>query len=115
MVILLRMHSVIGSDGGRVSLIVTNLDDKYCSIAVADDGTGIKDKELPYIFDARYRASNAISLGKKHNGLGLAISKQLLQLLHTDIKVESTLGKGTTFTFKLVKVLSQNTIEKTSA
>lgn len=102
------------NNGGCVSLIVTDIDNKYCSLAIADNGTGIKEKELPYIFDARYRASNAISLGQKHNGLGLAISKQLLLLLETDIKVESSLGKGTTFTFKLAKVTSHNPIANTS-
>ena len=73
-------------------------------LAVIDNGTGIHEKELAYVFDARYRASNAISDNKEHGGLGLAITQKLLLLLQSDIHVESQIGKGTEFYFNLSKV-----------
>lgn len=86
---------------GIIKLEVLDLDENLCQLNVSDTGNGIKEEELTYIFDARYRASNAINNGQKHNGLGLAISKRLLQLLNIDIKVKSTLGKGSQFSFKI--------------
>ncbi|SFC82392.1 sensor histidine kinase [Pseudoalteromonas denitrificans] len=70
-------------------------------IQVSDTGTGIKAEEINYIFDARYRASNAVGHKKQHGGLGLAISKRLLQILNSDIKVHSEFGKGTLFEFSI--------------
>ena len=75
------------SSGGEVKLQVIEHPENI-SMCVIDNGTGIKRDELAYIFDARYRASNAVNNGTKHNGLGLAITKQLLQLLHIDISVQ---------------------------
>lgn len=89
--------------GGVISLKVEDINNEACQLSVIDTGTGIKKEELAYIFDARYRASNAVNNNSKHNGLGLAISKQLLQLLNIDIKVESKIGKGTQFMFNLRK------------
>ncbi len=53
----------------------------------------------------RYRASNATQKDGKHNGLGLAITKKLLELLQSDIRVKSALGEGTSFSFNLRKVM----------
>ncbi len=70
-------------------------------VSVKDSGTGIHEADLSYIFEARYRASNAIGSNKKHGGLGLAITKQLLTLLNSEIRVQSELGQGSDFSFKL--------------
>jgi signal transduction histidine kinase len=92
------------STKGRILLTITELKNNQCQLSITDNGTGIKDDELLYIFDTRYRASNAIEDKEKHTGLGLAITKKLLELLKTDIKVTSTYGEGTSFTFNLRKV-----------
>ncbi len=77
-----------------------------CQVSIIDNGTGIRGEELAYIFDTRYRASNA-TLGKeKHTGLGLAITKKLLELLKADIKVKSEIGLGSEFWFCLQKDVS---------
>ncbi|MDA7746575.1 HAMP domain-containing histidine kinase [Psychromonas sp.] len=89
--------------GGQVVIEVNEKDNNKLNIAVIDNGTGIHAKELAYIFDARYRASNAICDNKEHGGLGLAITQKLLLLLKSDIQVESQIGKGTTFHFSLSK------------
>lgn len=93
------------SEQGNITILVKEpVDDKQVTITVVDNGTGIATSELTRIFDARYRASNAVADNKEHGGLGLAITKKLLLLLETDIEVQSVLGKGTSFYFKLNKV-----------
>ncbi|GLX76891.1 two-component sensor histidine kinase [Thalassotalea insulae] len=91
-------------DGGKVMLKITDSDHGQCQLAVIDNGTGISEDELSYIFDTRYRASNATQGKEKHTGLGLAITKKLLELLKTDIKVKSQLGQGCEFSFNIRKV-----------
>jgi len=89
---------------GVITLSIIELNNNQCQLSISDTGTGIKEEELLYIFDTRYRASNAIQDKEKHTGLGLAITKKLLELLKSDIKVTSTLGEGTSFSFNLRKV-----------
>ena len=90
--------------GGNITVQVNEGSNNKLNLSVIDNGTGIQEKELPYIFDARYRASNAISDNKEHGGLGLAITQKLLLLLKSDISVESQIGKGTAFNFSLNKM-----------
>jgi signal transduction histidine kinase len=92
-------------DGGEIILSVQELSATQCQIVVSDNGTGIKAEELSYIFDARYRASNALQDQAQHSGLGLAITKKLLELMHSDIHVKSQLGQGTTFSFNMRKAV----------
>ncbi|MGB1261590.1 MAG: sensor histidine kinase [Cognaticolwellia sp.] len=92
------------SENGKIVFVIDECSAKQCRLTITDNGTGIKAEELSYIFDTRYRASNAIQDKNKHTGLGLAITKKLLELLKTDIKVESRLGEGTSFSFKLRRV-----------
>ena len=89
------------SQGGEVEINIKHDKQNKISIAIIDNGSGIKKEELGYIFDARYRASNSINDDKTHNGLGLAITKRLLDLIEAEIKVESTLNKGSRFTILL--------------
>jgi len=89
---------------GSITLAITELSQSQCQLNITDTGTGIKEEELIYIFDTRYRASNAVQDKEKHTGLGLAITKKLLELLKSDIKVTSTLGEGSSFSFTLRKV-----------
>jgi signal transduction histidine kinase len=90
---------------GEITLVITDINQHQCQLTITDTGTGIKEEELLYIFDTRYRASNAVQDKEKHTGLGLAITKKLLELLKSDIKVTSTLGKGSSFSFNLRKVI----------
>jgi signal transduction histidine kinase len=92
------------ADGGQIILRVADGVGQKLSLEVVDNGTGISVKELPYVFDARYRASNAVDDKKQHGGLGLAICQKLLVLLKSDISVKSELGEGTTFSFYLSRV-----------
>ena len=88
-------------EGGSIQLEISEVNNDQCYLVVKDNGTGIKAEEIAYIFDARYRASNAIQSENKHAGLGLAITKKLLELLKCEIRVQSQLGQGTSFSLNL--------------
>jgi len=75
----------------------------FIEIEVRDSGIGIAPEDLPEIFIEFYRAPNAKSYKTEGTGLGLAIVKEIVETLHGSLKVQSELGKGSTFTVKLPK------------
>ena len=91
-------------EGGQITIAVAAGDGQKLNLQVTDTGTGIAAKDLPYIFDARYRAANAVEDNKQHGGLGLAICQKLMALLQSEISVKSELGEGTTFGLSLSQV-----------
>lgn len=91
-------------ENGRVQINVSALRDlgqDKLRVDIRDSGIGISDKEIAFIFDVRYQATNTQSDNCVHAGLGLAISRKLMALLESDLLVESELGKGTCFSFEL--------------
>ena len=88
------------TEEGEVCVSVT-LDASSLAFNVSDTGTGIPDEKLESIFEDFKQADNSIT--RKHGGagLGLAISKGLVELMGGRIKVKSQLNQGSTFTFIL--------------
>jgi signal transduction histidine kinase len=70
-------------------------------VTVSDTGSGIDPADLPHIFSPHFRGKNPRSGDKIHSGLGLAITRRLLELHGTQIAVSSELGKGSVFWFDL--------------
>ena len=70
-------------------------------ISVEDQGIGIAKKHLPRLFERFYRVDKARSRKLGGTGLGLAIVKHIAQAHGGDVTVDSTLGKGSTFTIHL--------------
>ena len=87
--------------GGDVVLRTERIDQNTHNIKIIDYGSGIAAHHLKYIFEPYYRVSDDKQLKHTGAGLGLAISQRLLLLHHSTLKVESKLGKGTTFSFNL--------------
>lgn len=65
------------------------------TLTLADNGIGIPEKDLPFVFDRLYKCDTSRS--ENSNGLGLAIAKELTAALHGEISAESLTGQGTTF------------------
>ena len=70
-------------------------------ISVADTGIGIKKESLPVLFDSFSRVDDYETHHIEGTGLGLSIVKNLVELMHGTIHVESTYGKGSVFTVTL--------------
>jgi signal transduction histidine kinase len=91
-------------ESGQVQINVSaihHLGNEKLRVDIRDSGIGISDKEIAFIFDARYQATNTERDNCVHAGLGLAISRKLMALLESDLLVESQLGIGTCFSFEL--------------
>lgn len=87
------------TEGGRVSLQVREIA-QGIAFEVSDTGRGIASEDLPYIFD-RFYQSQTHKTAEGGTGIGLALCKELCNLMEGAINVQSDVGKGTTFTFKL--------------
>lgn len=70
-------------------------------VAVIDDGPGIPEPQLEQIFERFTRGDAGLTQRVGGTGLGLAISKSLVELHGGTIEVDSTVGKGSTFSFRL--------------
>ena len=85
---------------GWVKVILSSREN-YAEIKVVDNGVGISKEHIPHIFDRFYRVNEARS--RDGTGLGLSIVKWIVDLHKGEIKVNSELNKGTTFTVILPK------------
>ena len=87
-------------EGGTVRVRLENETGEVC-VEVLDTGPGIPDDALPHIFERFYRVDKSRDRDKGGAGLGLAIAKTILELHDQSLEVESTVGEGTTFRFRL--------------
>lgn len=76
-------------------------DNGHYQIQVRDNGPGIPEKKLPFIFDRFYRTDEKADGTKPGSGLGLALVKEMVKLLGGTIAVKSVYGKGTEFIISL--------------
>lgn len=76
-------------------------DEETVRVEVQDEGEGISEEELPFIWDRYQKSSRSFSRSMSNTGLRLAIVKAILDTHHAEYGVESTLGKGSLFWFEL--------------
>lgn len=108
-------------DGDKVEKIVTNLlsnafkftpqsgrisvraeyDDRHFTLRVQDFGIGIDAQRLPRIFDRFYQTEDGNRRDYEGTGIGLALVKELVEILKGHIDVQSQVGQGTLFTVKI--------------
>ncbi len=99
--VTLRLNTVFG-EGGKPRL----------KIEVQDTGIGIAPEEQPHIFEAFVQLSRPNA--RKGSGLGLAICREALRIMGGTIRVESSLGKGSTFYVELpVEIANESVAEDT--
>ncbi|GAB4187600.1 MAG: ATP-binding protein [Calditrichia bacterium] len=88
-------------EGGKVTIILEEKD-KQITVRITDTGYGIESQDLPHIFNRFYRVDKSRSSGS--TGLGLAITKKIIEAHNSEIEVHSTVNQGTTFEFSLEKI-----------
>ncbi len=89
---------------GRVSIhldILTNAATDILQIQVIDNGHGIPAKDLPQLFDHFYQGVNEQSKVGEGTGIGLSLTRELVEIMDGDIQVKSTLDVGSEFTVLL--------------
>lgn len=91
-----------GKQGGQTTISFYDMDNVIL-VQVRDSGIGIPENELPRIFERFYRVDKSRSRDQGGTGLGLAIVKHIIEAHQQTINVNSTPGKGTSFTFTLQK------------
>lgn len=95
---------------GHVSVKVESMDktekDVLLRVSVEDSGIGIPEEKVDHIFDKFTQADSSLSRHYEGTGLGLALSKQLVELMGGTIGVSSKVGTGSTFWFTLRLSLS---------
>ncbi|MCP9451207.1 MAG: HAMP domain-containing histidine kinase [Nitrospira sp.] len=87
-------------EGGEIRIEVTARANDFVEVSVSDTGPGIPSNELDKIFDTFYRSQSA-PVEARGAGLGLTIAKNLVELHGGVMWVESTVGKGSRFSFTI--------------
>ena len=118
-------HDYVYMDSDKIEQVLTNLIDNAIrhtaedgtvtvsynmkadniTISVTDNGAGIPEEDLPFVFERFYKADKARTRGRSGTGLGLAIAKNIIETHNGKISVQSKEGHGTTFSFRLPKAL----------
>lgn len=90
------------NEGGSIT-VVAEEKNNFLQILITDTGEGIPKDALPKLFTKFFRVSGSVGDGSKGTGLGLFISKSIIDMHKGQIWVTSEVGKGSTFTFILPK------------
>jgi signal transduction histidine kinase/DNA-binding response OmpR family regulator/ligand-binding sensor domain-containing protein len=86
--------------GGKINMTARQSDkpaDKRWTISIADSGIGIAPDKVDKIFDRFYQVDSNTSRNYEGTGIGLSLVRELVKLMNGEIRVESTVGKGSTF------------------
>ncbi len=99
-VLNLLSNAVKFSPSGEVQLNATKQSNRLI-VSVQDNGCGIAAKDLPKVFDPFSQGDNTDTRKYEGSGLGLTISKQLVERMHGSLDAVSELGKGSTFSISI--------------
>ncbi len=84
-----------------IELVRLHADTAEIAFSVADTGIGIEPKRIPHVFENFVQADTSTSRQHGGTGLGLSICKQLIELMHGKLTLQSSPGKGSQFRFVL--------------
>jgi PAS domain S-box-containing protein len=97
----LLSNAIKFTSAGHITLRANRDNHEYMRLVVEDTGAGISGDDLDMIFDEFQQADNSSTRTAEGTGLGLTITRRLVQLHGGSIHVESEMGKGSTFTIRL--------------
>lgn len=86
--------------GGKINVWLEQKEEEVVT-HILDTGKGIPQEDIPNLFTKFFRITGRLQMGSKGTGLGLYISKSIVQLHGGKIWVDSTVGKGSVFSFSL--------------
>lgn len=100
-------------EGGQITLDLSefpteNTDKASFGIIVEDNGYGMTEQFVKHIFEPFTRAENSTTNKVQGTGLGMAITKNIVDLMNGTITVQSELGKGSSFEVRLTLPINQN-------
>ena len=99
------------TDSGQIDVVISCQDTKdgYTSLVytVRDTGTGIREEDMDKLFTMYSQLDPEKNYGKEGTGIGLAISKSFIEKMHGTVSVESTYGKGSSFSFTVPQKIVQ--------
>ena len=90
-------------ENGTVSIGTKKLDDGSVLLYVSDQGKGIPEEEIPFIWERFYKVEKSHCRSVPGTGLGLAIAKEIIRVHGASAEVISKCGLGTTFEIKFPK------------
>ncbi len=99
-------NAVKYTEEGKVSIGLTG-NDQVAQCYVRDTGPGIPAEDLPHLFQKFYRVDNSATRTIGGTGLGLFISRKIIELYNGRVWVESELGKGSTFYINLPRLSNE--------
>lgn len=100
-------------DGGKITMKATTVNGMVI-ITVRDNGIGMKEEDIALLFDPFKRSSNRYAQQQQGTGLGMALSKQLVELNRGSISVRSTPGEGTEVSIGFSEVQAKRPETETS-
>ena len=104
--VALAVHNLVGNaikytpENGRIAIDV-DCTDEQLSVTVSDSGIGIREDEIPRVFEQFYRAKDERVSAITGSGLGLSLARDVVRLHGGDITVESEINKGSRFAMTL--------------
>lgn len=101
----LLSNAVKFTEKGRITLHLgwkeISEDEIALDVIVKDTGIGIKEEDIPRLFRAFQRMDSVTRSKDERTGLGLAITKRLVEMMGGELSVQSVYGKGTAFSFQI--------------
>jgi PAS domain S-box-containing protein len=95
---------------GSVTIALTG-DSSVAQVQIIDTGEGIPEEDIPHLFQKFYRVDNSMTRSVGGTGLGLFISKKIVELYNGRIWVESQVGKGSIFFINLPRLTTEQALQ----
>lgn len=100
------IHNALKFTEGGVIEVMAEQSETHHWISIRDSGVGMTADKLEQLFNWETRTSTKGTSGEKGSGLGLILCKEFVEHHHGEMKIESQIGRGSTFSFSIAKFLA---------
>ena len=98
----------VGTKRGIINIKIKDIDDKFVEIIIDDNGVGVDEKDLSFLFDRFFRTDASRNSTTGGSGLGLAISKKIIEDHGCRIWATGKSGEGLSIHFTLKKLVEEH-------